>query len=532
MGWPSGRGHGCSLNECAAFGVTRRDRTHARSQAGDVATPAQCLLDQPGPAAYAEQSRLLGLPRGDRGLDDVEVGDLAQPRAGLAQARAGRRPGWPRCGAPRSGPARPDAGAAPDRRGSRAGTGRAASCTRCAPSRGRRAGGPRGASPAVRRAWAHHGSNRCSSQSRVSPGGEPLLELGQARVAQAGRAVLPPDVGVDQLSGHPVLAGSRTPRTGTPPAACARARPAGSRAGRRGRSRARRSRTGSPRGTAPGTPLPRAVSTAAATSAVPIPCRCRSGTTDSGLSTHTSTSSRRASTQARLSPTWPTTTPPSSATSPTRRWWPSRAQISATSLPVARALLTEGGGDHAAYVVAVGRLLGAHLELGAETHATQRWHGLVRCRHGDRVARLPDRSRDAGALRQPGRGPRHPPRGPHAGQPDVLVGQLPAPAGSPGRHRRRRSGGSRCSRGSSRGPRTARSASTARDGSADDLAPFTGLGLDVDESSVMTATSVHAPPRPNTDGDVPDAGVGRRLGPAGRAGHGRRGRPALTTSPS
>lgn len=37
-----------------------------------------------------------------------------------------------------------------------------------------------------------------------------------------------------------------------------------------------------------------------------------------------------------------------------------------------------------------------------------------------------------------------------------------------------------------------------RDGSADDLAPLAGLGLDVDESSVMTATSVHAPQRPNT----------------------------------
>jgi ribosomal protein S18 acetylase RimI-like enzyme len=36
-------------------------------------------------------------------------------------------------------------------------------------------------------------------------------------------------------------------------------------------------------------------------------------------------------------------------------------------------------------------------------------------------------------------------------------------------------------------------------GSRDDLAPFVDLGLDIDVSTVMTATSVHEPPRPNTD---------------------------------
>ena len=149
------------------------------SEAGDVAPPAQRLLDQPGPASYAEQPGLLGLPGDDRGLDDVDVGDLAQPRARLAQARACRPPGWPRCGAPRTGPARPGACAARGRRGSRAGTGRAASCRPCAPSRGRREAGPRGASRAGRRACRHHESNRCSSQSSVSRASEPLLELGQ-----------------------------------------------------------------------------------------------------------------------------------------------------------------------------------------------------------------------------------------------------------------------------------------------------------------------------------------------------------------
>src|SRR4051794_13708837 len=36
-------------------------------------------------------------------------------------------------------------------------------------------------------------------------------------------------------------------------------------------------------------------------------------------------------------------------------------------------------------------------------------------------------------------------------------------------------------------------------GSAADAAPFTALGLAPEVSSVMTATSVHAPPRPNDD---------------------------------
>jgi ribosomal protein S18 acetylase RimI-like enzyme len=38
-----------------------------------------------------------------------------------------------------------------------------------------------------------------------------------------------------------------------------------------------------------------------------------------------------------------------------------------------------------------------------------------------------------------------------------------------------------------------------QDGGRDDLAPFTTLGLEPDVSTVMTATSVHEPPRPNTD---------------------------------
>ena len=37
-----------------------------------------------------------------------------------------------------------------------------------------------------------------------------------------------------------------------------------------------------------------------------------------------------------------------------------------------------------------------------------------------------------------------------------------------------------------------------REGTADDLAPFAAVGLETEWSSVMTATSVHEPPRPNT----------------------------------
>lgn len=38
-----------------------------------------------------------------------------------------------------------------------------------------------------------------------------------------------------------------------------------------------------------------------------------------------------------------------------------------------------------------------------------------------------------------------------------------------------------------------------RDGGVEDLAPFAGLGMSTEWSSVMTATSVHEPPRPNAD---------------------------------
>jgi ribosomal protein S18 acetylase RimI-like enzyme len=37
------------------------------------------------------------------------------------------------------------------------------------------------------------------------------------------------------------------------------------------------------------------------------------------------------------------------------------------------------------------------------------------------------------------------------------------------------------------------------EGTVDDLAPFTALGLEAEVSSVMTAETVHEPPRPNTD---------------------------------
>ena len=58
-------------------------------------------------------------------------------------------------------------------------------------------------------------------------------------------------------------------------------------------------------------PLPRAVSTAAATSAVPMPSRCRSGY-DRQRAQHPHLDQRRGGRRpsAWLSPTWPTTTPP------------------------------------------------------------------------------------------------------------------------------------------------------------------------------------------------------------------------------
>src|SRR4051794_8297264 len=58
-----------------------------------------------------------------------------------------------------------------------------------------------------------------------------------------------------------------------------------------------------------------------------------SGTTPSGLSSHTSTSSRRASTHACERPTWPTTSPSTSATRlPSRRSEPASSAHSAASL--------------------------------------------------------------------------------------------------------------------------------------------------------------------------------------------------------
>jgi ribosomal protein S18 acetylase RimI-like enzyme len=40
------------------------------------------------------------------------------------------------------------------------------------------------------------------------------------------------------------------------------------------------------------------------------------------------------------------------------------------------------------------------------------------------------------------------------------------------------------------------------DGTTADLAPFTAIGLDVEESAVMTAAEVHPPPRPNTEATI------------------------------
>src|SRR4029077_20722476 len=75
----------------AARGITRWDVGIGGSETRDVAPPTQRLFHQAGPTSYAEQPGLLGLPGDDRGLDDVEVCDLAESRPRLAQpALAGR----------------------------------------------------------------------------------------------------------------------------------------------------------------------------------------------------------------------------------------------------------------------------------------------------------------------------------------------------------------------------------------------------------------------------------------------------------
>ena len=73
-------------------------------------------------------------------------------------------------------------------------------------------------------------------------------------------------------------------------------------------------------------------------------------------------------------------------------------------------------------------------------------------------------------------------------------------------------------------PGTAPSAWTGRTAAVADLAPFTALGLAAEESSVMTADAGARAPAAQHRGDVPAAGLGRRLGTAGRG----RPRPART----
>ena len=129
-----------------------------------------------------------------------------------------------------------------------------------------------------------------------------------------------------------------------------------------------------------------------------------------------------------------------------------------------------------------------------------------------------------------GRGPRRPPGRAQPAQPGVLVGQLPAPRrataaprdrplarpvrhGLPGRRARRHRGG-RPGGGGGR-PRGLRRE-----------------GVTVEASTVMTATAVHPPPRPNTGGDVPAPALRRRLGPERRAGDGlQRRRPRAGEPP-
>src|SRR4029077_16336130 len=211
-------------------------------------TPAaQCLLDQPGPTTYAEQPRLLGLPGEDRGLDDVDVGDLTQPGPGLAQpALAGGLVGLD-----------VEHGEAGQHHGVLAQRGVGPEVGRALveqPVTGRAlpvwsVGGPDLTGPAGRgdehAAIVGRTGVRVNRARRSGP--PPRPDAGHA--ARPRRApTTPPGRSAAPSSTAPAF---RRPPPGRPAAASAPARPAGTRAGRPARSHARRSRPAIPRGTAP-----------------------------------------------------------------------------------------------------------------------------------------------------------------------------------------------------------------------------------------------------------------------------------------
>ena len=157
--------------------------------------------------------------------------------------------------------------------------------------------------------------------------------------------------------------------------------------------------------------------------------------------------------------------------------------------------------------------------------------GFVRCRHGDRLARQPHRPRDARALGQPGHRPRHASGRPHARQPDLLVGQLPAA----GRRRRPTGGGRGVAREFEREFPEARHRTFGidrTDGTVDDLAPLhrarAGRRRVERDDGPGGARATAAQHR----GDVPAAGLGRRLGAADRGWPGPARTSSATTSPS
>ena len=162
---------------------------------------------------------------------------------------------------------------------------------------------------------------------------------------------------------------------------------------------------------------------------------------------------------------------------------------------MARVVRTEGGGDHPAYGRMVGGLLGAHLETHGAHAATPLYGAAME------IASLANRT-DLAMLERSGSEVTD--RGTHlvVRTPDnptfwwgnfLLLAEAPADRGAAAEWLRE------FEREFPRGAAPHLRRSTAPTAAVADLAPFTALGLEAEESSVMTAEAVHEPPRPNTE---------------------------------